>query len=130
MELKIRIKDVKEETRPITLDEKCMFLISTDMHYSQKIRDEIRKKLDALGLLIRVDSDNIVFRTETIRDATPDEVIAWHILAVDKACWNHECEICHIGKVYGCLYCVCDSNEANNARELLKGKEVILEAVE
>lgn len=40
-ELKIRIKKVKEEWRPITLEEKCMFLLSTDMHYSQEIRDEI-----------------------------------------------------------------------------------------
>lgn len=127
MELKIRIKEVKGEWRPITLEEKCMFLLLTDMHYSQKIRDEIRKRLDVLGLLIRVDSENIVFRPETIRDATPEEVIAWHCIGIWDSCFNTKCLKCP--KNDGTKNPCPARDEWVKAKELLEGKEVILEVI-
>ena len=127
-ELKIKIREVNLEKRHLTVEEWAVYLLSENgnsiyQHYAEDI-------VKSWGLIEFENGLIGLFRTETIRDATPDEVVAWHILAVDKACWNHECEICNIGKVYSCLYCNCDSNEANNARELLKDKEVILELVD
>lgn len=127
-ELKIKIREVKVEKRHLTIEEWAVYLLSENGNsiYQHDAEDIVK----SWGLIEFENGLIGLFRTETIRDATPDEVIAWHILAVDKACWNHDCEICNIGKVYSCLYCVCDSNEANNARELLKDKEVILELVD
>ena len=136
MKLKISIKEVKEEWKPVCTGMRCIIHITENCLWSIVNRDDVETAYKDSGYVIntiRYKDDTHcegLFRTETIRDATPDEVIAWHILAVDKACWNHDCEICNIGKVYSCLYCVCDSNEANNARELLKDKEVILELVD
>lgn len=127
MDLKIKIKEVKEETRPITLEEKCMILILTDMNYSPKIRDEIEKRMDMLGLIRSVGSGNILFRTETIRDATPEEIIAWHCIGIAKTCGVMEwCTDCPKSKEDFLCY---QSGEARVAEEYLKNKEVILELV-
>ena len=129
MELKIRIKEVKEETMPITLEEKCMFLFSTDMHHSQKIRDEIRKRWDALGLIRCVDSENVLFRVETIRDASPEEIIAWHCVEIYNSCITIDdswiCGVCPRGDKDDCSV----KENYDKACELLKGKEVILEVL-
>ena len=129
-ELKIRIKEVKEETRPITLEEKCMLIISTDMRYPQNIRDEIKKRMDMSGLIRRVGSENIVFRTETIRDATPEERMAWMYL---NMVGEDRCPVCSdIG--IGCESCILEMCIASprsrqKAKSILSNKEVIVEVV-
>lgn len=142
-ELKIRIKEVKEETRKLTIEERCMYNISKNGIIDGYIPDlisEVNDRLKEIGFIEAMYDKQIpaeilrevkgLFRTETIRDATPDEVIAWHILELDNACWQHpDCKTCVIGIAGDCLYEDCESNEANNAREILKGKEVILEVI-
>jgi hypothetical protein len=130
MELKIRIKEVTVEWRPITLEEKCMFLLSADMHYSQEIRDEIEKRMDMLGLIRRFGSENVLFRVETIRDATPEERMAWMYL---NMVGEDRCPVCSdIG--IGCescilVQCIASPRSRQKAKSILSNKEVILELV-
>ncbi len=135
-ELKIKIREVKEETRSITLEEKCMFLLSTDILYSQRLRDEIEKRMDMLGLIRRIGSENVLFRTETIRDATPEEIIAWHCGCVWDSCFKTKC----LGVFAQIRNVKCPKNDGTKnpcpardewvkAKELLEGKEVILEVI-
>ena len=130
MNVKLQIKEVKEDWRPITLEEKCMFLLSTDMHYSQEIRDEIEKRLDMLGLIRRFGSEDVLFREETIRDATPEERMAWMYL---NMVGEDRCPVCSdIG--IGCESCILEMCIASprsrqKAKSILSNKEVIVEVV-
>lgn len=89
-ELIIRIKEVKELTRDLTIEEESMYLFSNDKTptYSMVIY-RAQQKLKEIGLVgvCRLNGDGIsvgLFRIETIRDATLEEINAWHILELDK----------------------------------------------
>mgnify|MGYP000975230908 CR=1 FL=1 len=131
MELKIRIKEVKEETWNLTIEEECMFLFAKDKTpaYSMVV-NRAKHKLEEIGLVdvCRLNEGGIsvgVFRTETIRDATPGEVMAWHVLQSVNACDVLTCEKC----ITNGSICICDMMIYDDSYELLKGKEVILELV-
>ena len=126
--VKIKIKEVKEEARKLTIEEWAVYLLSENEN--SVYQDDAQDIVKSWGLVEFVNGLVAIFRTETIRDATPEEIIVWHILELDYACWQHpDCKTCMIGIAGVCLYEDCDSNEANNAREILKGKEVILEVI-
>ena len=133
MELKIRIKEVKEETWNLTIEEECMFLFAKDKTpaYSMVV-NRAKHKLEEIGLVdvCRLNEGGIsvgVFRTETIRDAMPEEVIAWHCIGIAKTCGVMEwCMDCPKSKEDFLCYRL---GEARVAEEFLKNKEVILELV-
>ena len=127
MELKIRIKEVKEEKRPLTIGETCMISVSREDIFSRSYRDKVQTELDCMGFVDYVEYDRTCgfFRTETIRDATQDEVIAWHCIGIAKMCGVMEwCMDCPKSKEDFLCY---QSGEARVAEEFLKNKEVILE---
>lgn len=130
MELKIRIKEISSIVRGLTIEEQCIYLAYLDTSNPDNLRLAALKKLDDLHLVEIIPSNDITnigtFRTETIRDATPGEVMAWHVLQSVNACDVLTCEKC----ITNGSICICDMMIYDDSYELLKGKEVILEVVE
>ena len=132
MKLKIKIKEVKEETRELTIEERCLVTVAMD-GFIKEYRDEASAKLDSIGFVQYVNQQKTrgLFRTVTIRDATPKEIIAWHTLQSLYVCSHNMpiqlCDQCANNLGHDGCY-------INRAREraegILKGKEVILELVD
>ena len=124
MELKIRIKEVKEEMRELTIEEWAMYLLSKNVRsiYQHDAQDIVK----SWGLIEFENGLIGLFRTVTIRDATPEEIMAWHCTQIWKLCdmIGVECYD-NCPKRGGCLA----RDEWIKAKELLEGKEVILESV-
>ena len=136
-ELKIRIKEVKEETRKLTIEERCMYNISKNGIIDGYIPDlisEVNDRLKEIGFIEATYDKQIpaeilrevkgLFRTETIRDATPEEIIAWHWMRVWDICSKTKC----LG-VFTHIRYLPARDEWVKAKELLEGKEVILEVI-
>ena len=92
MELKIKIKEVKKEVRELTIEERCLVTVARDST-SKEYRDEARARLDSIGLIhsLGFSSDRGMqgkFRTETIRDATPEEIMVWHCMNMRRVAYN------------------------------------------
>ena len=128
MELKIKIKEVKEEARKLTIEEWAMYLLSKNGRsiYQHDAQDIVK----SWGL-IEFENGLIGFRTETIRDATPEEYRAWTYLQLVKHCTCSErkissldCNDCFLSGA-----CVASDFKTKIAIYILKGKEVILELV-
>ncbi len=133
MELKIRIKEVKEEWKPVCTGMRCIIHITENCLWSIVNRDDVETAYKDSGYVIntiRYKDDTHcegLFRTETIRDATPDEVIAWHCIGIAKMCGVMEwCMDCPKSKEDFLCYRL---GEARVAEEFLKNKEVILEVI-
>ena len=131
MKLKIKIKEVKEERRPLTIEEQCVFSISNDNSYSDGLVKAAKQHLKDINLSSVGKSDDTVtslgiFRTETIRDATDNEIRAWHLLRIAEKCYD-SCAGCIKNRNY--VPCTALSDE-RSADELLFNKEVILELVD
>ena len=131
MELKIKIKEVKEEIRELTIEERCLVTVSRlPGGCNERYRAEASAKLDSIGFVANRGSQG-KFRTETIRDATQDEYRAWAYLQLEKHCACPECKT----KSLDCDDCflsnTCVASEFKTliAKHILKGKEVILELV-
>ena len=129
MELKIKIKEVKEEIRELTIEERCLVTVSME-GYSKEYRDEASARLDSIGCVSTPGTQG-VFRTETIRDATPEEYRAWTYLQLVKHCACPErkissldCNDCFLSGA-----CIASDFKTKIAIYILKGKEVILELV-
>jgi hypothetical protein len=128
MKLKIKIKEVKEERRPLTIEEQCMHSVATNPNYTDAYRGEVSRHLDKIGFVKRVYDGNVtgLFRKETIRDATDNEIRAWHFLRIVEKCGD------------SCVGCIKNGNHVSctafsdeiQANGLLLNKEVILELVD
>lgn len=134
MELKIRIKEVKEEKRPLTIGEKCMISVSREDIFSRSYMDKVQAELDCIGFVDYVGYDRTcgLFRTETIRDATQEEYRAWAYLQLKKHCTCTErklssvdCDDCFLSGA-----CITSDFKTATAKYILKNKEVILELVD
>ena len=142
--LKLKIKDVKEEMRDLTIEERCMYNISKDGIKDGYIPDFISKvnnRLKEIGFIEAMYDEQIPaeilrelkgkFRTVTIRDATPKEVIAWHTLQSHYVCsHNMPIQLCNqcannLGHD-GCYI----GRTREHAEGILEGKEVILSLTE
>ena len=131
MELKIRIKEVTEETRELTIKERCLVTVSRlPGGCSERYRAEASAKLNSIGFVSNHGSQG-KFRTETIRDATPEEYRAWIYLQLVKHCTCPErkissldCNDCFLSGA-----CVASDFKTKIAMYILNGKEVILELV-
>lgn len=124
MELKIMIKEVKEEARKFTIEEWAVYLLSENENsiYQHAAQDIVK----SWGLVEFVNGLIGLFRTETIRDATPEEIIAWHCTQIWKLCdMNGDECYDNCPKRGGCLA----RDEWVKAKALLEGKEVILEVI-
>ncbi len=123
MELKIRIK---EEMRELTIEEWAMYLLSKNVRsiYQHDAQDIVK----SWGL-IEFENGLIGFRTETIRDATQEEIIAWYCIQSHIVCLTTDAETCR----------ACPKNRGSNqckmledyfeSKKILKDKEIILELV-
>ena len=129
MELKIRIKEVKEEMRELTIEERCLVTVSRlPGGCSERYRAEASAKLNSIGFVANRGSQG-KFRTETIRDATPEEIIAWYCIQSHIVCLTTDVATCR----------ACPKNRGSNqckmledyfeSKKILKDKEIILELV-
>ena len=141
MELKIRIKEVKEEERQLTIEEQWMYTLTRIDYISDTLSEEfmsaVQKHLNEIGLIDVIPKPYAnwgLFRTETIRDATPEEIIAWHCTQIWKLCdtTGGEC-FANCPKRGWCEATVDYTCEAtfdyNKSMTILEGKEVILEVI-
>ena len=131
MKLKIKIKEVKEERRPLTIEERCMHSVATNPDYIDSYRGEVSRRLDKIGFVKRVHDGDIdgVFRTETIRDATPAEIMAYHCIKIHDECGLkvNECDTC-VMNIWA--YSTCGMGKLFlKSTKILKDKEIILELV-
>ena len=140
MELKIKIKEVKEETRELTIEERCLVLVTVAQvpGCSKECRAEASAKLVSIGFVSSQGTRFVSslgtlgkFRTETIRDATPEEYRAWTYLQLVKHCACPErkissldCNDCFLSGA-----CVASDYKTGIAIYILKDKEIILELV-
>jgi len=129
MELKIKIKEVKEEARKLTIEEWAVYLLSKN---GNSIHQHEAEDIVKSWGLIEFENDLMGhFRTETIRDATLDEYRAWAYLQLKEHCSCTErktssldCDDCFLSGV-----CIASYSKTKNAKYILEGKEVILELV-
>jgi len=131
MKLKIKIKEVKKEWRQLTELETLLTDISRLNQVPESYKDKLKWQLKLRGITgYDISSERILglFRTETIRDATPKEIIAWHCLESYKECdrVDDTCYACPLNVIGGiCVPRKCEER----SKKVLEGKEVILELV-
>jgi len=138
MNVKLTIKETTEETKIMTIPERCMYNVSIDCTFTQEFRDLVKRELDKIGFvkIVGPRCQLGIFRKVTIRDATPEEVIAWHCISIWGICFKTKC--------FGVTACIRDEkcpkndgtknpcpvrDEWDRAEEILEGKEVIVEVV-
>ena len=124
MELKIKIKEVKEEARKLTIEEWAVYLLSENGNsvYQHAAQDIVK----SWGMVEFVNGLIGLFHTETIRYATPEEIMAWHCTQIWNLCdMNGDECYDNCPKRGGCLA----RDEWVKAKALLEGKEVILEVI-
>ena len=127
MELKIKIKEVKKEWRQLTELETLLTDLSRLNQVPESYKDKLKWQLKLRGITgYDISSERILglFRTVTIRDATPEEIIAWHCRCVLDIFSKTEC----LG-VFERIRHIPLRDEWVKGIELLEGKEVILELV-
>ena len=135
--LKIKIKEVTEETRPLTIEEQCMYTL-THIEYIgdtpfKEFMSEVQKHLNEMGLIDVIPKPYAnwgLFRTETIRDATPEEIMAYHCIKIHDECGLKvkECDTCIMNRWE---YCTCGISKLFlNSTKILKNKEIILTLTE
>ena len=128
MELKIKIKEVTEETRELTIEEWAVYLLSKNekSSYQHAARDIVKSWgfVSYQGTLGK-------FRTETIRDATLEEYRAWaylqlkgHCTCTERKLSSVDCDDCFLSGA-----CIASDYKTGNAIYILKDKEIILELV-
>ena len=137
MKLIIKIKETVEEVRELTTEEQCMYSVTITSYYDKQLRDSAGKKLSKVGFINILSSDNKdkpnegLFRHEIIRDATFNERAAHHYLQIvgDDNCKASfkKCENCITTDINFSGGCIASKTLRQEAQDILKGKEVILE---
>ena len=125
MKLKIKIKEVKEDVRKLTIEEWAVYLLS--VNGNSIFQHDAQDIVKSWGLVECVNGLIALFRTETIRDAAPKEIIAWHCTQIWKPCNMIGCEyFTNCPKKGGCEVI----SDYKKSMDILNGKEVILELVD
>jgi len=125
--LKLKIKEVKVEARKLTVEEWAVYLLSENKN--SIYQHDAKEIVKSWGLVEFVNGLIGLFRTVTIRDATPKEVIAWHCLESYKECdrVDDTCYACPLNVTGGiCIPRKCEER----SKKVLEGKEVILLVIE
>jgi len=140
MNVKLQIKEVKEETRELTVIEEALVMaVQTgpiSWYYPQFV-DRCKNKLRELGLSERGYEYTggwgkpiiWTFRTETIRDATPQERMAWlylNMVGEDRCPYilGMGCKSCILEE------CIAYPRSRQKAKSILSNKEVIVSLTE
>jgi hypothetical protein len=129
--LKIKIKEVVEERREISIGDEAMIFLVEELktesfpRFGFQLQTGCAMALDKNGYVrcsakLEQYPHTAMFRRETIRDATPEEIRAYHIIKLSKVGWIYL-------PISGWRY---DADVISNMREILKGKEVIFEIEE
>ena len=129
MKLKIKIREVVDEKRRVSIEEWAVYLLSKN---GNSIHQHEAEDIVKSWGLIEFENDLMGhFRTETIRDATLDEYRAWAYLQLKEHCSCTErkissldCDDCFLSGA-----CIASYSKTANARFICRGKEVILELV-
>ena len=134
MELKIKIKEVKEEWRQLTELETLLTDLSRLNQVPESYKDKLKWQLKLRGITgYDISSERILglFRTETIRDATLEEYRAWAYLQLKGHCTCTERKLSSVdcGDCFLSGACIASDYKTKIAIYILKGKEVILELV-
>ncbi len=125
--LKLKVKEVKVEARKLTVEEWAVYLLSENKN--SIYQHDAKEIVKSWGLVEFVNGLIGLFRTVTIRDATPKEVIAWHCLESYKECdrVDDTCYACPLNVTGGiCIPRKCEER----SKKVLEGKEVILLVIE
>ena len=125
--LKLKVKEVKVEARKLTVEEWAVYLLSENKN--SIYQHDAKEIVKSWGLVEFVNGLIGLFRTVTIRDATPKEVIAWHCLESYKECdrVDDTCYACPLNVTGGiCIPRKCEER----SKKVLEGKEVILSLTE
>jgi hypothetical protein len=124
--LKIRVRKTKRERRALTREEAYArvashtnhrfskdaweFLKCSGIDYSTYLSEDKSKQWGTYG--------SAEFCTETVLDATPDEIDAWHVVQRNRALLPSACYICRLCQ-----------GQYINAKKVLEDKEIILEVI-
>jgi hypothetical protein len=92
MKLKIRIKEVVEKWRDLTIYDDCVIYVGGQNAkgiIGSPLQTEAEHELDRLGYVSKRFNERHhrwegLFRKETIRDATDEETVAWHKIEIGK----------------------------------------------
>lgn len=129
MNVKLTIKEKK--TRKLTDEEKIMIDVCKFLGPKMDTKSLYNVCRDYLANRGLIFADGFIYELETpsstttIRDATPEEVMAWHCTQIWNPCYMIGVE-CLVNWRGGCELL----SEYNKAMTILEGKEVILTLTE
>jgi len=145
MKLNYTIKEVKEETRELTIPERCIVMVANTVWASERDITKLAEEyLKEVGFVELVDSDisNMFktgessfvakFRKESVRVATSSEIVAWNVLNIETLCDSDviSCSKCSLDILSSGGECCNITTRARNAKQIMDGKEMIVEVVE
>ena len=145
MKLNYTIKEVKEEIRELTIPERCIVMVANTEWASRRDLTKLAEEyLKEVGFVELVDSGiSNMFKTgessfvakfgkESVRVATPSEIVAWNVLNIETLCDSDNllCDICPLDMIIPVGECCNITTRARNAKQIMDGKEMIVEVVE
>ena len=144
MKLNYTIKEVKEEIRELTIPERCIVMVANTIWSSRRDITKLAEEyLKEVGFVELVDSDiSSMFKNgessfvakfgkESVRVATPSEIVAWNVLNIKTLCETDviSCSKCPLD-MRSSGKCCNITTRAKNAKRIMDGKEMIVEVVE
>jgi len=136
MKLNYTIKEVKTEERKLTIAERCMICAANNVDnlFLNQMSEEAKLELKRIGLVgaCKPYSTHAVrFETVTTRVATPSEIVAWNVLNIETLCDPNylRCDICPLNMIITDGECCNITTRARNAKQIMDGKEMIVEVV-
>lgn len=144
MKLNYTIKEVKEETRELTIPERCIVMVANTVWAPERDITKLAEEyLKEVGFIELVDSDiSSMFKTgessfvakfgkESVRVATPSEIVAWNVLNIESLCGSDyfHCDMCPMNMINFGGECCNITTRAKNAKRIMDGKEMIVEVV-
>ena len=136
MKLNYTIKEVKAEERKLTIAERCMICAANNVDniFLNQMSEEAKLELKRIGLVGACkpySTHTVRFETITTRVATPSEIVAWNVLNIETLCdsGNLLCDICPLDMIIPVGECCNITTRARNAKQIMDGKEMIVEVV-
>jgi len=126
---------VKEERRPLTVEEICMLDMRNNPLCEIQRAEEIESRIQDIGFVGTVIENNItigIFHNGKFREATDAEACAWHMIQANELCNPLHCDDC-VHKpgnepCGGCLMFISDF--ITDSQKLLSDKEIAIEVEE
>lgn len=134
MKLNYTIKEVKIEQRELTNAERCIYFASksTGSVSADTMSKIATQELKRIGLVCVCNPYLYMtgtFDVGTTRVATPSEIVAWNVLNISELCDSNiiSCNKCPLDMDGECCHI---TTRARNAKQIMDGKEMIVEVVE